>query len=229
MSKTKKIILVIVEGVTDESSLARIFTKIINNSQIKFYFTEGDITSDDTTTSSNLKRKLGDHIKNFLETNHFKKNDIKCVIHLLDTDGAYIDKQFIKEDSTCKNFYYTLEGIKSDNVNNVIYRNQRKSILMNMLSTTDKVLTNIDYRAYYLSSNLEHVLHDRINVTKDEKMKLADTFDDKYFGKETDFINFISDSSIAVSGEYLETWEYIKRDLNSLNRFSNLHLFFLDI
>lgn len=226
MPKTKKIILFIVEGITDEAALAGIFTKLINDDETRFYFTEGDITSDHTTNPSNLKRKLGENVKSFLERYHLKKTNIKSVIHLLDTDGAFINKQFIEEDVTCKDFYYTLKKIKSNNVANVIERNNRKSSLMDILSKTNKVLASIDYRAYYLSSNLEHVLHNKLNVPKSDKMELAEKFDDRYYGKEKDFIRFISDSSIAVSGNYLETWEYIKTDLNSLNRFSNLHLFF---
>ena len=226
MLKTKKIILFIVEGITDEAALAGILTKIINNNETRFYFTEGDITSNNATNPSNLKRKLGEHVKSFLEKYHFQKSNIRAVIHLLDTDGAFIDKQFLENDDSCGEFYYTLNSIKSNDISKVIERNNRKSILMDILYKMDKILSSVDYKAYYLSSNLEHVLHNKINVPKNEKMKLAEEFDDMYCGKEIEFINFISNSSLAVSGNYIETWEYIKRDLNSLNRFSNLHLFF---
>lgn len=229
MSKAKKIILFIVEGVTDEASLAGIFSKLINDDETRFYFTEGDITSNNTVNSSNLKRKLTEHLKFFLERYHLQKSNIKSVIHLLDTDGAFIDKKYIEEDNTCNEFYYTLQSIKSKNILEVMERNNRKSNLMEILSKTNKVLGNVEYRAFYLSSNLEHVLHNRINVPKNEKMKLAEEFDDKYYGNEKEFISFISDSSLAVTGNYIETWEYIKRDLNSLSRFSNLHLFFKEM
>ena len=40
------------------------------------------------------------------------------------------------------------------------------------------------------------------------------------------FIKFISDSDIAVSGTYKQTWKYIEKDKNSLQRHSNMHLIF---
>ena len=51
---------------------------------------------------------------------------------------------------------------------------------------------------------------------------------DRYAGAEKEFIDFISDSEFAVDGRYRETWDFIKEDLNSLNRHCNLHLFFKD-
>ena len=45
-------------------------------------------------------------------------------------------------------------------------------------------------------------------------------------GKLFEFINFISDKSIAVDGTYRETWKYIEEDKNSLQRHSNMHLIF---
>lgn len=52
------------------------------------------------------------------------------------------------------------------------------------------------------------------------------TSDDKYEGKVQDFIEFISNEDIAVPGTYKETWKYIEKDQNSLQRHSNMHLIF---
>ena len=49
---------------------------------------------------------------------------------------------------------------------------------------------------------------------------------EKYEGKSDEFIQFISDESVVVEGSYKETWEYIEKDLNSLNRHSNMNLIF---
>ena len=58
------------------------------------------------------------------------------------------------------------------------------------------------------------------------KEELSDDFAEKYEGKVQDFIKFISDSDIAVSGTYKQTWKYIEKDKNSLQRHSNMHLIF---
>lgn len=93
-----------------------------------------------------------------------------------------------------------------------------KSEIMFKLYTTGKI-RNIQYRLYFNSCNLEHVLY---NELKD----FSDEFAEKYEGKVLEFIEFISDKSFAVDGTYRETWKYIEKDMNSLQRHSNMHLIF---
>ncbi len=179
--KIKKILLFIVEGVTDQNSLALVLSKIVQNESVKFHIVSGDITSDRFTTSVNAITKVNDQIKIFLERNpYFKKSDILKVIHLIDTDGAYIADEKI-------------------------------------------VSGNVDA---YFSCNLEHVLHNELNVNNCDKMDYADRFVNYFYGREVEFIDFISDNKFAVKGTLGETWEFIKVDENSLKRFSNFHLFF---
>ena len=64
------------------------------------------------------------------------------------------------------------------------------------------------------------------DFTDEEKQILSDDFADKYDGKVNEFIDFISDTQIAVSGTYQQIWDYIEKDKNSLNRHSNMHLIF---
>ncbi len=121
--------------------------------------------------------------------------------------------------------YY--EGyMEAANVDAVERRNEHKSAIMYKLYSTGKV-HNIYYRFYYNSCNLEHVLYNELkDFSDEEKMELSDDFADKYEGKVQDFVDFISDSDIAVPGTYKETWKYIEKDKNSLQRHSNMHLIF---
>ena len=64
------------------------------------------------------------------------------------------------------------------------------------------------------------------NFTAQEKVDKADDFALEYENKLTDFKEFIFSKNIAVEGTYRETWEYIQKDLRSLNRGSNMHLIF---
>ena len=74
---------------------------------------------------------------------------------------------------------------------------------------------------------MEHVLYtDLKDFSDDEKEILSDEFAEKYEGKIIEFIEFISDKSFAVDGTYRETWKYIEKDMNSLQRHSNMHLIF---
>lgn len=45
MTKRKKIILFIVEGITDEVSLALGFSELMNSNEVRFELTYGDITT----------------------------------------------------------------------------------------------------------------------------------------------------------------------------------------
>lgn len=66
----------------------------------------------------------------------------------------------------------------------------------------------------------------RRNKQKGDILLLSDDFADQYDGKVDEFIEFISGSDIAVPGAYQKTWDYIEKDVNSLNRHSNIHLLF---
>lgn len=106
----------------------------------------------------------------------------------------------------------------------VIERNERKVGNLNVLSCLDKVNRSLDYTLYYFSCNQEHVLHNIIDAPDNGKNVLAEKFNDKYEADFEAFKEFISNQEFAVNGCYSETWEFIKRDNNSLKRFSNFHL-----
>lgn len=73
---------------------------------------------------------------------------------------------------------------------------------------------------------MDHVLHDKANLSRKEKTEYATQFENKYSTQPKKFINFINNAQYAVSGNYQETWEFIKLDTHSLQRYSNFHLYF---
>ena len=74
---------------------------------------------------------------------------------------------------------------------------------------------------------MEHVLYNALkDFTDDEKADMSDDFAEKYKGHPEEFIEFISAPDIAVPGTYKETWKFIEKDKNSLQRHSNMHLIF---
>ncbi|WP_455537631.1 hypothetical protein [Terrisporobacter sp.] len=226
MSKTKKIILFIVEGITDEMSLSLILSKLIDGSNVQFHVINQDITADFNSNSQNIIRKIDNELKKFLaQNNGLKKTDIKEIIHLVDTDGAFIKEDFILEDSQKLKTFYTTNSIVTNKRNLIIERNERKAGILNKLYQTSHI-GRIGYKVYFFSCNLEHVLHNSQNAKCDDKCLYSYRFVDKYIGHEKEFIDFLSEGEFATPGDYKESWQFIKEDFNSLNRFCNFHLYF---
>ena len=236
----KKVILFIVEGPSDEAALGTIMEEYFNNEDIKFLVVHGDITIKNFITKDNAIIKINEQVEKKLEElekkYNYSKTDYVKIIHLIDTDGTYIpdDKVIQKimqeegEDnhkSKSKVLYYE-DHIEAENVRWIRKRNAKKADVLFKLRTTKKI-NGIQYCVYYNSCNLEHVLYKELkDFTDDEKLEMSDDFAEKYEGKVEEFIKFISDKSVAVEGSYKETWEYIEKDLNSLNRHSNMNLIF---
>jgi len=228
LGKSKKIILFIVEGTTDETSLSLILSKLIEkDNTIKFKLVRHDITTEDDVSSANIISKLSEQVKQFVTSDIYRKNDIIKVIHIIDTDGAFIDETLICH-KECK-IHYTTEKIEVDNVNYIRLRNRKKTEIVNRLITTTSIYNGIPYEIYFFSCNLEHVLHDKQNVLREEKEDYAFEFADKFSKNLEDFIIFINDSTFAINKGYKDSWNFIKIETNSLKRYSNFHLYINNI
>lgn len=221
---TKKVILFIVEGITDETSLGPIINNILDKEKVLFYISDGDITSYKFTNAHNAVEKVYEHVKKFLDRYSYNKSDLLKIVHLIDTDGAYIseDKICVKD---VEGFIYSTDCISAKSKELVIDRNNRKKKVINRLAACPKI-SEIPYFMYYFSCNLEHVLHNEINLDNELKYDYAENFSDEFYKREAEFVNFINNDEFAVKGAFKETWDFIKKDNNSLNRYTNFHLFF---
>ena len=73
-----------------------------------------------------------------------------------------------------------------------------------------------------MSCNLDHVLYDKRNSTEEEKENDAYAFAKKYRNDLDGFIKFICMSEFSVNDEYRVSWEHIEKEMNSIERYSNL-------
>ncbi|MGL5049457.1 MAG: hypothetical protein ACRC6E_02330 [Fusobacteriaceae bacterium] len=224
----KKVVMVIVEGISDEIALEGSLRNIYQGKEVKFKVVRSDITSDRDSTGRNIKIKVSELIKSEMSRSSLEREDILKVIHIIDMDGAYISENAIEESLECQGFKYSETKIIAKDKDRVIERNKRKSKNINILSCLDKINRSLDYVLYYFSCNQEHVLGNLIDAPDNRKNKLAEEFNDRYEDDFQAFIEFISDEIFAVKGEYSETWEFVKKDNNSLKRFSNFHLLLKD-
>jgi hypothetical protein len=225
LRKTKKIALFIVEGITDEISLGLILSKIIEKDKIvRFKIINGDMTTQNGVNLSNIYMKITNYIKDFISRDIYKKSDILNVIHLVDTDGVYINDDLILENKL-ESLEYSTECIYTKNIDHIKKRNKQKSQILNKLISTNIIYTNLPYRVYFFSSNLEHVLHNKQRVSPFQKRKYAELFVDKFITDPVSFIEFINREEFALTGTYKETWDFIKKDTNSLKRYTNFNLY----
>lgn len=220
----KKVVIVIVEGPSDENALGGILKEFFSSEEVQFKVVHGDITSDETTAVDNVVKKIDELVDDVREKYGYHWDDFAKIIHIADTDGAFTKECIQKAD--VENIQYYEDHIEASSVERAERRNAHKAEIMSKLYMTGKV-HEIYYRLYFNSCNLEHVLYNELkDFTDEEKEQLSDDFSDKYEGKYREFIDFISDNSVAVPGNYKETWRFIEKDKNSLQRHSNMHLIF---
>jgi len=85
----------------------------------------------------------------------------------------------------------------------------------------------IPYEHYFMSCNLDHVLYDEQNLEADKKEEYASIFAKMFSDKERDFPLFLKAECVCDTPEDMKkSWEYIKTGVHSLERHTNLHVYF---
>lgn len=79
----KKILLVIVEGPSDETALGYALSQVYDREQVYIQVVHGDITTKDRVSASNIVTMVGNEVKKFLDNNPFKASDFKGIIHIV--------------------------------------------------------------------------------------------------------------------------------------------------
>lgn len=224
----KKIVVVIVEGPSDEEALGVILNRLYSDNAVYVHIMYRDITTDRDVTVYNILSKLGIEIQQYAKSNHYVKNDFKQIIHIIDMDGAYIPNDKIIENQNVNKPIYSASGILAADKRKIELRNQQKSSIINKLYSC-KEIWKTPYEAFYMSCNLDHVLYNKLNSNDDEKEADAYKFAKQYKDQVHEFIKFISGSCFSVMTGYIESWEFIMQDLHSLERYSNFGLCFNEV
>jgi len=222
----KKVLLFIVEGESDEVSFESVLDSFFENFDVHVAVMHCDITVHDFPIPAEINSILYDQVKFFCQTEKLHLGDILRIIHLVDTDGTFVPDSCIQPQASGLPLTYDAETIHAPNPSGIRNRNDTKAAVLRKLCSMQK-LASIEYKVYFLSRTLEHVLHDRIeNLTDKEKESLSNQFEDRYADDIPGFITFITDRSFAVRGDYRQSWDFITQGTNSLKRYSNVHLLF---
>ncbi|SFF48280.1 hypothetical protein SAMN04487969_1509 [Paenibacillus algorifonticola] len=223
----KKVVIMIVEGVSDERALSTITQYVKRVFDVHIHFSNGDVF----TKYSNKQAKaiVGDEIRKVMNERKFSKKDILAVIQVTDTDGTFIDNKYVKIDNNVgeKALYFGDSICVSDSYKAVQIqkRNKEKAHSLKTMYTTAKVM-DIPYFLLYFSCNLDHVLHHERNLAEEYKDSKAREFSKRFKDKPNDFYEFFNNNDFVVEGSMKETWEFIQKDGNSLGRYSNFNIIF---
>ena len=206
----KKIVFVIVEGPSDDEALGAIFSRAFDKNAVYVEVMHGDITSVKGNHSGNIVGKVGDLLKQYAKSNHYSKSDFLKVIHIMDTDGAFISDENVVEDHSLRTLQYSLSEIRCKDAALIRSRNQQKSENMDKLSRQSQVWDSVPYRCYYMSSNLDHVLHNLLNCSSEDKERNAFLFAKKFKNARGEFVAFRCASDFSVTTSCREYWVFFK-------------------
>lgn len=221
--KRKKVVLVIVEGPSDEEALGAVLNNYFDKDRVYVHTHHGDITTEKGNKCSNIISKVNECVKLCMRQYPFKRSDFKRIIHVVDMDGAFIPDNAIVEDKDAYKPIYTEEVIRTNHPEGIVKRNAQKRENINRLIPTS-IIGNIPYQIYYMSSNLDHVLYNKLNSTDVEKESDAHNFAIKYKDDLNGFKAFLQDSDFSVNQNFIDSWDYIKQEKHSLERHTNFGL-----
>ena len=231
VDEEKQVILFIAEGPSDEAALGTIMAECFSNDRVRFHVVHGDITTRDYVDIGGIVSKIKEQIDIVELRYHYRDEDFISIIHLVDTDGVFVPNDKVVPlsrvpDEEAASVLYFTDRMEARNVQAIRARNNRKAKILYKLRKTGQI-KHIPYRVYFNSCNLEHVLYGELReFSDDEKEEMADSFAEKFENRAEDFVDFISGKEIAVVGTYQKTWDFIEKDLNSLNRHSNMNQIF---
>lgn len=150
-----------------------------------------------------------------------KQSDFLKVIQITDTDGTFIPDDNVVYDRKYDRPFYTTESIRCMRQNDIIERNHRKQANLIRLCQ-HRTIWKIPYEIYFMSSNLDHVLYNVMNSTDQEKEKHAYEFAMRYRKNPELFLKLINGEGMCPGSHYVDSWEQIQEDCESLKRHTNL-------
>lgn len=218
----RKVVFVIVEGPSDEEALGVILSKLYSADTVYVHIMHGDITSEFIESpNENILTRVASVVEQYAASNHFQKLHFKEIIHIVDTDGAFIPDANVTQDPSAEKPIYTTSEIRTRNKTGIEERNRRKKSNIEKLRQVREIW-GVPYQVYYMSCNLDHVLYDKLNSSDEDKEEDAFQFAKFYREKIPEFLTFISKSEFSITGDYRESWKFIQEGLNSLHRYTNL-------
>jgi len=226
----RKVVLLIVEGSCEEVLLNNRLRALFEQYNIRFHIQHGDILYDLSKPDEPIKSVIGNAVKEFMIKSKFRSEDVFCVLHIIDMDGCFIPDEAIVIDKTQKELtIYHADKITvphDKQKQQIATRNEERSSNIDTMKDLGTILSGeINYRMYYFSRNLEHVLFNDANPEKGAKYPEVEQFIEQL---DMPIETYLQQSMPSVTGTdpYMESWELISKQTASLETYSNVPLLF---
>lgn len=234
-SKQKKIILLFVEGESEQILLYERLRRKFHQHDVRFRVEHGDMFGNLRHPKRDIKAAINESVKQFLHRYRLKESDLLAVLQIMDTDGCFIDEDAVvidKPQGQGRKTYYTDRNIlvlDESHQNSIVKRNELKSINAKIMMTTSYVLrSHVPYQLYYFSRALEHVLFDKPNPRNENKLHKVEQFVEHLHEPLEQFLEQLLKlpERANMKQVYEESWHYIMQGNHSLQRATNVSLLF---
>lgn len=189
MAKTRRVILFLVEGPSEETALVEPFKRYLRAAGDQSQNVRNETFHCDVTTARLFPDNADFRVKdNVVETvtgfiadriasrQEYRWSDIAQVVHIVDLDGAFIPKERCLQGDTDE-FYYGEDFISAKDPTEIVERNREKSANLKRLAYKGHLTYSrikVPYKVYFLSRNLEHALYGLdVSCSDDDKRRLA--------------------------------------------------------
>ncbi len=239
----RKVVLFLVEGQSEINALKPVISALYDSidPEIEVFFPtiveDGNDTRGDITSKHGIIPKVIEgciyklFLKNFFDMEKLYPKDVTEIIQIVDLDGAYISDECITygdnpngEDKP----YYDVNGILTNHVENMVLRNERKRENLDYLSSLAEIhikSKHPKYSVFFFSSNLDHFLYGDANLVMREKTSKSDEYAARYELDPDGFVSAIKSTPGALLDmNYEQSWQFIKKDNNSIKRYSNINI-----
>lgn len=217
-----KVLLVICEGTSDDVTLHRSLKHFIKTHMqtLQIETTNGDIAYKNEINEENCVEYVENKVKDLKRKMFLFPSDFYAVVHIVDTDGAFINDSAIVENKSLSNNKILDNKLFTPNKEFMVNRFTKKQKIYNKL-LSESTVGGVKYYKFFFSRNLEHALYDIPDATDEQKEQLSNTFDNTYKENASDFYKCLKSIQFDVPCDYEKSWEYILADNNSLKRCSN--------
>lgn len=227
--KSKQVILVIVEGMSDKTVLSGLLPKIFGDYVFRFKIVHGDLLTQTTINRDEILKNVNKQLSYAMNEYKYRADDIKEVIHLVDLDAVYIDEKRIVENQDISRIQYGKDVMYVKDYSQIIRRNKQKTLNLSRLISSSYLKRSgrkINYSLYYMSINLDHVVADNPNLASPYlKAKASYDFVEKFRMKEDSFFDFAKALVVPGASDFQNSWKLVASNENALRRATNLYFY----